>query len=898
MKRNKIILLFTALLTITGCNNNANSNNNTNSNNSTSETEEKEYYATVLSNEDVVYIYGIVNETFDLSTINSKLINDKAPTYTYEGDGLSINNEALTFKKKGMYLLTATFDNEKSYSIQVSVNDDEQSRYDYPQAIDFTKYTLHTGKNELITPSNDSLTIESTSSNDWTRISYELEKNYSQYYTIDLDVSLLSSLDDTRWFSLVFGDTSTGSTNSNYLQFDLRKTMNLSNSIEITNFYTNPYTYPYVTKWPANAPKVIEQNSKIHMQLKVSNTKAYCYLSYDNKYQTSFMATIPSTSGGNFGFQCSGCKVKFENVKISLNSSLKLSTNLKEENSIVNISNEKYKLKPNIICSGVENLSYLSNCQQYFIKVKNNNVYDLNDAKIDSSLTTILQEYLGVAIPNIQIDDKDTLMKVIEIVNSYKIIDLAIYSGNKEVLKMAKDEIPYVRLGYIPTNLNKFETYDEVGAICHEAGKSYANMLLIDSNLLTKENIIKVTSLGYSVVANAKDGENYSIINSALSGCSLILASVNKDSLKQINMLYDNDIFTIDDKGYSLFSVPLATGHRGAGTTNDNSKRAFPENTIESFKWAYENGAFAIELDVHTTKDEKLAVIHDDTTNSVSSINLSIKNSTMDEIRNAPLRHNGAYTTDYHIPSLDEVFDAFSTDKYKDKSIVIEVKDNLYETGVKAVELAKEKGWGNRISLITFNSQTAKKLKDKYLELQVGYLNTVYRNNNDEYWASVKNFLANGVGLASQLTTISKEALEESNARGQMYWLWTFDSNTANKLKDLIIDGNKAFTTNYLYSFTNNKYRLIYDDTITLKNFQSYNIEIKSQNYKNKFEDESNFEIIVLSDNATSDGTKITRTGEGTIYAVAKMKTTWKLLETSDYSNVDFYIYSNLITIN
>ena len=892
MKRSNFILLFTALLTITGC------NNNNNSNNSTSEIEEKEYYATILSNEDVVYIYGIVNETFDLSTINSKLINDKVPTYTYEGDGLLINNETLTFKKKGMYLLTANFDNEKSYSIQISVNDDEQSRYNYPQDIDFTKYTLHTGKDELITPNNDSLTIESTSSNEWTRISYELEKNYSQYYTIDLDVSLLSSLDDTRWCSLVFSDTSTGSTNSNYLQFDLRKTMNLSNSIEITNFYTNPYTYPYVAKWPSNAPKVIDPNSKIHMQLKVANTKAYCYLSYDNKYQTSFMATIPSTSGGNFGFQCSGCKVKFENVKISLNSSLKLSTNLKEENSIVNISNEKYKLKPNIICSGVENLSYLSNCQQYFIKVKNNNVYDLNDIKIDSSLTTILQEYLGVAIPNIQIDDKDTLMKVIEIVNSYKIIDLAIYSENKEVLKMAKDEIPYVRLGYIPTNLSKFETYDEVGTVCHEAGESYANMLLIDSNLLTKENIIKVTSLGYSIVANAKDGENYSIINSALSGCSLILASVNKDSLKQINMLYDNDIFTIDDKGYSLFSVPLATGHRGAGTTNDNSKRAFPENTVESFKWAYENGAFAIELDVHTTKDGKLAVIHDDTTNSVSSTNLSIKNSTMDEIRNAPLRHNGAYTTDYHIPSLDEVFDAFSTDKYKDKSIVIEIKDNLYETGVKAVELAKEKGWYNRISLITFNSQTAKKLKDKYLGLQVGYLNTVYRNNNDEYWASVKNFLANGVGLASQLTTISKEALEESNARGQMYWLWTFDSNTANKLKDLIIDGNKAFTTNYLYSFTNNKYRLVYDDTISLKNNQSYNIEIKSQNYKNKFEDESDFEIIVLSDNATSDGTKITRTGEGTIYAVAKMKTTWKLLETSDYSNVDFYIYSNLITIN
>ncbi len=36
----------------------------------------------------------------------------------------------------------------------------------------------------------------------------------------------------------------------------------------------------------------------------------------------------------------------------------------------------------------------------------------------------------------------------------------------------------------------------------------------------------------------------------------------------------------------------------------------YPENSLISFKKAVENG-FAIELDVHLTKDEKLVVVHD-----------------------------------------------------------------------------------------------------------------------------------------------------------------------------------------------------------------------------------------------------------------------------------------------
>ena len=48
-------------------------------------------------------------------------------------------------------------------------------------------------------------------------------------------------------------------------------------------------------------------------------------------------------------------------------------------------------------------------------------------------------------------------------------------------------------------------------------------------------------------------------------------------------------------------------GHRGGA-------HDAPENTLPAFKLALEQGADAIELDIHLTKDGRLAVIHDSTT--------------------------------------------------------------------------------------------------------------------------------------------------------------------------------------------------------------------------------------------------------------------------------------------
>jgi glycerophosphoryl diester phosphodiesterase len=51
-------------------------------------------------------------------------------------------------------------------------------------------------------------------------------------------------------------------------------------------------------------------------------------------------------------------------------------------------------------------------------------------------------------------------------------------------------------------------------------------------------------------------------------------------------------------------ATPLVLAHRGA-------RRVAPENTVEAFRTALEQGADGVELDVHRTSDERLVVHHD-----------------------------------------------------------------------------------------------------------------------------------------------------------------------------------------------------------------------------------------------------------------------------------------------
>ena len=74
--------------------------------------------------------------------------------------------------------------------------------------------------------------------------------------------------------------------------------------------------------------------------------------------------------------------------------------------------------------------------------------------------------------------------------------------------------------------------------------------------------------------------------------------------------------------------MTLIVAHRGA------SDRA-PENTIEAFRLGVEQGADAIELDVHLSADGQLAVIHDPTLDRTTDRTTTVADAPMAEIQAA-----------------------------------------------------------------------------------------------------------------------------------------------------------------------------------------------------------------------------------------------------------------------
>jgi glycerophosphoryl diester phosphodiesterase len=85
-------------------------------------------------------------------------------------------------------------------------------------------------------------------------------------------------------------------------------------------------------------------------------------------------------------------------------------------------------------------------------------------------------------------------------------------------------------------------------------------------------------------------------------------------------------------------------GHRGA-------PEDAPENTLGSFRRALAVGVAAVELDVQLTKDDRLAVIHDETLDRTTNGKGRVKDFTLTELQRLDAGRGEP------VPSLEEVFD-------------------------------------------------------------------------------------------------------------------------------------------------------------------------------------------------------------------------------------------------
>lgn len=108
-------------------------------------------------------------------------------------------------------------------------------------------------------------------------------------------------------------------------------------------------------------------------------------------------------------------------------------------------------------------------------------------------------------------------------------------------------------------------------------------------------------------------------------------------------------------------SRPLVFAHRGGGGL-------FPENTLEAFKYSADLGVDVLELDIHSTSDGKLVVLHDRTLDRTTDGQGNVKDLTLEDLKKLDAGYR--FTTDggqtfpfrgkgITVPTLEEILAAF-----------------------------------------------------------------------------------------------------------------------------------------------------------------------------------------------------------------------------------------------
>jgi glycerophosphoryl diester phosphodiesterase len=147
----------------------------------------------------------------------------------------------------------------------------------------------------------------------------------------------------------------------------------------------------------------------------------------------------------------------------------------------------------------------------------------------------------------------------------------------------------------------------------------------------------------------------------------------------------------------------LIIGHRGAS-------REAPENTLASFRLAFEQGADGIEADFRLTADGEIVCLHDDTTGRTAGVALRAGAATWAELRALEVGGwKGEAWRGEPIPSLKEVLEALPAGK----CLFVELKSGPEIIPQLGATLAASGVAPERIRLLAFSAQLIRTLKEK-----------------------------------------------------------------------------------------------------------------------------------------------------------------------------------------
>ncbi|HAM63375.1 MAG TPA: glycerophosphodiester phosphodiesterase [Erysipelotrichaceae bacterium] len=158
--------------------------------------------------------------------------------------------------------------------------------------------------------------------------------------------------------------------------------------------------------------------------------------------------------------------------------------------------------------------------------------------------------------------------------------------------------------------------------------------------------------------------------------------------------------------------------HRGV---HDN-ENGTPENTLAAFKSAIDHGLI-IELDVQSTKDDRIVVVHDDDLERLLGLAGKVKEYTYDEIIQRKILNS-----DQTIPLLSDVLDLIDGKV----PVLIEIK-NDQEVGEFESRVAQIlEDYEGRFAVIAFNPYTLRWFRDNAPDIVRGQISGHYKVSEED----------------------------------------------------------------------------------------------------------------------------------------------------------------------
>lgn len=216
-----------------------------------------------------------------------------------------------------------------------------------------------------------------------------------------------------------------------------------------------------------------------------------------------------------------------------------------------------------------------------------------------------------------------------------------------------------------------------------------------------------------------------------------------------------------------------------------------PENTLEAFRLAMEQGADGMELDVHLTKDGEVVVIHDETLDRTSNGHGNVRDYTLEKLKKFSFHNHMEKYQGVQIPTLKEVLNLVKNSCMK---VNIELKTGIYwYEGIeeKTMDIVKTIGMEDRVIYSSFNHYSIQKVLEQNSDAETAYLFSDVPLNMEKY---AKDTGVKGLHPAVYHLKMA-DFLETYMKSGLKVRVWTV--NNKEDMKMFIDAGVDAIITNY-----------------------------------------------------------------------------------------------------